>query len=189
MNEIKETIEGLKNIKPIMALVPDLPLSTINKAEDILSQAIQILEAYDQASEELGEKKEHFAFLSKEKLFPVEGFKEHRTVKDWIKFGYNQMHSKATAVVMKKNMTINSLIKVNQKLHKRIEKLERNIQEHCDYCSLISQDKELQSLKSSIIEKLEKAKFPKFTVKTSEQLNKKIDIIIKELEWTNERTN
>ena len=36
------------------------------------------------------ERKKHIAILSKKPLFPIEGFEEHRTVEDWVKFGYNQ---------------------------------------------------------------------------------------------------
>ena len=177
MNEIKETIEGLKRIKDNCFKNSRVTGVSIESRQvdfpKALFYAIQILEAHDQAGEELGGKK-----IS----FPYKGEKCERELKhEWERiFGYNKMHTIATAVVAKKNGRIAEL-----------EKSEYQIR--ANYGDLLSDfrqsEKEFQSLKSSIIEKLKKAKYPVFTIKTSEQLNKKIDIIIKELKGTNERTN
>lgn len=113
MNETKETIEELRKMEFDYSQAELLEQNNpvYKKYGKYLSHAIQILEAYDQVGGELGEKKKHFAFLSGETVFPVEGFKEYRTIEDWIKFGFNQMHTIATTVVAKKNLRIEELEK------------------------------------------------------------------------------
>lgn len=172
MNEIKELIELLKEFNQLM-LETDWGGVPVTKGafRKALSHATQILEAYDQAGEELPKKSTvDYGDTSIMSGDPTVEFN----------VGFNQAIDKATAVVAKKNGRIAEL-----------EKSEYQIR--ANYGDLLSDfrqsEKEFQSLKSSIIEKLKKAKYPVFTIKTSEQLNKKIDIIIKELKGTNERTN
>ena len=79
------------------------------------------------------ERKEHIAYLSKGKLFPVEGFEEARTVQDWIKFGYNQGLADYEPYHLQE---IGKLKEKIGKLKKQIGMLNKKINQLCCYNSM-----------------------------------------------------
>lgn len=72
----------------------------------------------------LGEKKQHIAILSNKDLIFTGKLTEHRTIKDWIKYGYNSAIDEMSKIPLKdilSKIEWNATIKIEDIIHMLIE--------------------------------------------------------------------
>lgn len=74
-----------------------------------LVKVIKLAKAYQSASLELPERQKHMVFLANEIDPETMNLKEGRTVKDWVKYGSNQMRDIALPIVTKLKERIDEL--------------------------------------------------------------------------------
>ena len=103
LEKLEEVIKIYNNVKPLLILHPNLSseaiyeaISAIQKLQQHVSLCLSI------AKSGFPKEKEHVAVLKNEIDFKTGNLVEARTIKDWVKYGYNQARQECLAFLSAK---------------------------------------------------------------------------------------